>query len=170
MAEQGADQKEIEGYAQAAAEATEAYEQIYDDVDRELATVYYRLRYDEPFCQKFKKRYNKADVSDLYSSLKLYWQKMPKEFEASVKLIIEQESPEFIARKKEEAERKKEETDIIRYLRRKDKQASETRVKTAREKFARLEIIMGKEMAKAYKPLLQKIEDDYEALKKQSKK
>jgi len=170
LAEQGKNPEEIETYAQAAAEATESYEKIYDDVDRELATVYYRLRYDEPYCEKFKKRYNKADVSDLYPTLKPYWQKMPKEFEASVKLLIEQENPEFIAKQKEQAALKKEETDIIRYLRRKDKQASEARVKTAREKFARLEIIMGKDMAKAYKPLLKKIEDEFESLKKQSKK
>ena len=86
-----------------------------------------------------------------------------------MKTLIEQESPAFVAKQKADAEKKKEVQDILRYLKRKDKGPSEARVKTAKEKFHRLEELLGKKEAADYKPLVRKIEDDFKAMKKADK-
>jgi hypothetical protein len=149
----------IEPYAKKAAEATEAYQAIYERVDRELATVHYRLKNDGDYLKKFRERFKKDDVTDVVKLLTPYWQKMQQdaEFLVSVKQIIEQESPEFVAKQKAEAEKKKEVQDILRYLKRKDKAQ---KPETAIEKFKRLEQLIGKKAAQDYKPLLDKIKNN----------
>lgn len=47
LAEKGASSEEIGQHAKAAADYTDAYMRIYDDVDRELATLYIATRVDE---------------------------------------------------------------------------------------------------------------------------
>lgn len=168
MAERGDNPKLIEPVALGAAECTEAYEQIYDDVDRELATVCYRLKHDEPFTSRFMKRFGMKDVSGIVKELKPYLAKMPPEFEVGVKNIIEQENPEFIAKVKAEKAKKQEVDAIIKYLRRKDKTATKKRVETSRVKFARLVELMGADQAQVYKPLLVVIEEEYAATAKPS--
>ena len=159
MSDMKAKPTEIAPIAQQAAEATDAYQAIYERVDRELATVWYRLKNDGEYLKKFRERFKKNDVKDVLKLLHPYWQKLQddKAFEASVKLIIQQESPEFVAQQKADAEKKKEVQDIIRYLKRKDKQQKPD---TAREKFKRLEALLGKKDAADYKPLLNKIIED----------
>ena len=149
----------IEPYAKEAAEATEAYQAIYERVDRELATVHYRLKNDGDYLKKFRERFKKDDVTDVVKLLTPYWQKMQQdaEFLVSVKQIIEQESPEFVAKQKADAEKKKEVQDILRYLKRKDKAQ---KPETAIEKFKRLEQLIGKKAAQDYKPLLDKIKNN----------
>ena len=149
----------IEPYTKEAAEATEAYQAIYERVDRELATVHYRLKNDGDYLKKFRERFKKDDVTDVVKLLTPYWQKMQQdaEFLVSVKQIIEQESPEFVAKQKAEAEKKKEVQDILRYLKRKDKAQ---KPETAIEKFKRLEQLIGKKAAQDYKPLLDKIKNN----------
>jgi hypothetical protein len=146
----------IAPYAKEAAEATEAYQAIYAQVDRELATVHYRLKNDGDYLQRFRERFKKDDVSDVVKLLTPYWQKMQhnEEFLVSVKQLIARESPEFVARQKAEAAKKKEVQDILRYFKRKDKTQ---KPETATEKFKRLEELIGKKAAADYKPLLDKI-------------
>ena len=91
------------------------------------------------------------------------------EFDLRCKTLIEQESPEYAAKVKAEAERKKEVQDILRYLKRKDKPATDARLNGAREKFARLEQLLGKKEAKDYKPLLAFIEDENRKLNAEKK-
>ena len=159
MSDMHAKPEAIAPIAQQAAQATDAYQAIYERVDRELATVWYRLKNDGEYLQRFRERWKKNDVKDVLKLLHPYWQKLQddKAFEASVKLLIQQESPEFVAKQKADAEKKKEVQDILRYLKRKDKQHSPD---TAREKFKRLEQLLGKKDAADYKPLLDKIIED----------
>ena len=169
LADVGADADTIAPYAREAQEALEAYEAIYAAIDQDLATTYYRLLNDDTFRQRFLDRYKfktMENVSkDLLYDLKKHYQKVQSpEFDLRCKTIIEQESPGYMERVKAEAEKKKEVQDILRYLKRKDKEASDTRLKTAREKFARLEELLGKKEARDYRPLLTYIEDENKRL------
>ncbi len=161
MAERGDKPKLIEPMAQMAAQHTEMYEQIYEDVDKELATVCYRLKHDVPYTAKFMKRFGVKDVSSIIKELKPYLAKMPPEFEVRVKAIIEQESPEYIAKVKAEKAKKQEVDAILKYLRRKDKSATAKRVETSEKKFERLVQLMGEEQAEIYRPLLTVIQEEY---------
>ena len=173
MAERGEKPEDVEPYAKEAAQLTEAYEQIYDDVDKELATLHYRLKNDEPYRKQFQEKYHISDLTRILDDLKPYYKKVQSpEFDLRCKTLIEQESPEYAAKMKAAAERKKEVQDILRYLKRKDKPATDARLNGAREKFARLEQLLGKKEAKDYKPLLAFIEDEnrkFNAEKKQKK-
>ncbi len=163
MALRGEKPEDIEVYAKQATEATEQYEAIYDAVDNELGTVYYRLKNDGDYSDKFSKRFRIKDFTAILKQLRPYYDKVKSpEFEVRMKTLIEQESPEYVARMKAEKEKKEEVEGILRYLRRKDKQASKQRVETARKRFARLEELLGKDMAKDYRPLLTVIEEEYQ--------
>lgn len=170
MAERGEKPEDVEPYAKEAAQLTEAYEQIYDDVDKELATLHYRLKNDEPYRKQFQEKYHISDLTRILDDLKPYYKKVQSpEFDLRCKTLIEQESPEYAAKVKAEAERKKEVQDILRYLKRKDKPATDARLNGAREKFARLEQLLGKKEAKDYKPLLAFIEDENRKLNAEKK-
>lgn len=171
MAERGEKPEDVEPYAKEAAQLTEAYEQIYDDVDKELATLHYRLKNDEPYRKQFQEKYHINDLTRILDDLKPYYKKVQSpEFDLRCKTLIEQESPEYAAKVKAEAERKKEVQDILRYLKRKDKPATDARLNGAREKFARLEQLLGKKEAKDYKPLLAFIEDENRKLNEKKQK
>lgn len=171
MAERGEKPEDVEPYAKEAAQLTEAYEQIYDDVDKELATLHYRLKNDEPYRLQFQEKYHITDLTRILDDLKPYYKKVQSpEFDLRCKTLIEQESPEYAAKVKAEAERKKEVQDILRYLKRKDKPATDARLNGAREKFARLEQLLGKKEAKDYKPLLAFIEDENRKLNEKKQK
>lgn len=161
MAERGDKAEVVEPVAQLAAKYTELYEKIYEDVDVELATVCYRLKNDEPFAQRFMKRFGVKDPSDIIRELKPYLSKMPPEFEVRVKAIIEHESPEYIAKVKAEKARKQEVDAILKYLRRKDKTATKKRVETSEKKFERLAQLIGDEQAEIYRPILTAIQEEY---------
>lgn len=164
MALRGEKPEDIEVYTKQAAEATEQYEAIYDAVDNELGTVHYRLLNDGDYSDKFGKRFRIKDFTAILKQLRPYYDKVKSpEFEVRMKTLIEQESPEYVARMKAEKEKKEEVEGILRYLRRKDKQASKQRVDTARKRFARLEELLGKDMAKDYHTLLAVIEEEFAA-------
>ena len=170
MAERGEKPEDVEPYAKEAAQLTEAYEQIYEDVDKELATLHYRLKNDEPYRKQFQEKYHITDLTRILDDLKPYYKKVQSpEFDLRCKTLIEQESPEYAAKVKAAAERKKEVQDILRYLKRKDKPATDARLNSAREKFARLEQLLGKKEAKDYKPLLVFIEDENRKLNAEKK-
>ena len=187
MSDMKADPKSIEPVAKEAIDAHDAYMAIYAAIDTELAVLWYRLQNDSDqwrtaWLQKYGFLKPNATAPsgsaasvlhpDLLHDLRKHYQKVQSpEFDLRCRTLIEQESPEYIARQKAEAEKKKEVQDILRYLKRKDKGISEQRVKTSREKFARLQELLGKKAAADYKPLLTKIEDDYKAAQvKQSAK
>ena len=161
MAERGDAPGDVEPFARAAAEATEAYEQIYADVDTELATIYYRIKNDGDYRETFGARYKVADFSAILKQLKPYYEKVQSpEFDMRMQALIEQESPEYVARMKREAEKKEEVEGILRYLKRKDKDATDKRLAGAREKWARLVELIGQEEADDYAPLMAFIEEE----------
>ena len=170
MAEHGEQPEAVEPYAQEAAKKTEAYEQIYDEVDTELATIFFRLKNDEPFREQFQKKHRISDLTRIADDLKPYYKKVQSpEFDLRCRTIIEQESPEYAAKVKAEKEKKEEVDGILRYLRRKDKGPSKQRVETSRNKYSRLVELLGKDMAKTYKPLVTAIEDEYKKASEEEK-
>ena len=172
LAELNRPQKEIETAAKESIEANDAVQAIFAEIDTELAVTWYRLQNDSDewrnaWLQKHGFKSIKDVHDDLKHDLRKHYQKVQSpEFDLRCRTIIEQESPEYVAKQKAEAEKKKEVQDILRYLKRKDKGKS---VETSRAKFRRLEELLGKKEAADYKPLLTKIEDDAKQAEKEKK-
>ena len=162
MADMGAKPEDIEPYAQQAKDAVEGYLAIYAAVDEELATVFYRLQNDEPYREKFLRRFKGVDLVKVSHICRPYYEKLRSpELDLRIKTIIEQENPEYAARMKAEEAKKEEVADILRYLKRKDKDASDTRLKTAKEvKFPRLVELLGEKEAADYLPLIAYIDEE----------
>ena len=177
MAQQGGKQEEVAVYAQQAADATKQYETVYENVDRELAKVWLRLRYDEQYQKEMKDRF-KIDENGkvrLLSLLKPYHRKVTEAdpaFETSVRQWIDDNNPEAVARRHAAAERKAKADAIIKYLRRTDKQPTKTRIAGMHEKIKELATLIGDEEAKAYQPFIDKTIEDNKAYeqKKAAKK
>ena len=160
LAELNRTQGEIEAAAKASIEANDAVQAIFAEIDTELAVTWYRLQNDEPYRERFLQKHGFKTVKDMHADLlhdlrKHYEKVKSPEFDLRCRTLIEQESPEYVAKQKAEAEKKKEVQDILRYLKRKDKGKS---VETSRAKFRRLEELLGKKEAACYRPLLTKIE------------
>ena len=119
MAQQGGKPEEVAVYAQQAADATKQYETVYEHVDRELAKVWLRLRYDEQYQKEMKDRF-KIDENGkvrLLSLLKPYHRKVTETdpaFEISVRQWIDDNNPEAVARRQAAAERKAKADAIIK--------------------------------------------------------
>ena len=162
LAEQGADPKTIAPYARQAEEAREAFESTYAAVDEALAIQYKRLSIDQPYIERFKARFKGVDLEKVLYITHPYYEKLKSpELDLRIRTLIEQDSPEYAARMKAEEARKEEIADILRYLKRKDKPASDTRLKTAKEvKFPRLVELIGEAEAKDYEPLIAYIEEE----------
>ena len=164
MAEMGAAPEQVEPYAQQAKEAVEGYMAIYAAVDEELAIVFKRLSLDIPYQDRFKGRFRGVDIEKVLHITRPYYEKVKRDdptIDERIKQAIETDNPEYAAKMKAEEARKEEISDILRYLKRKDKMASDTRLKTAKEvKFPRLVELVGEEEAKNYYPYVQYIEDE----------
>ena len=163
MADLGQPADAIAPYAQQAKEAVEGYQAIYAAVDEELAILHKRLYLDAPFLENFKRRFKGVDIEKVLHITRPYYEKVKKDdpaIDARVKLAIETDNPEYAAKLKAEQAKKEEVADILRYLKRKDKDASDTRLKTAKEvKFPRLVELIGEQEAKDYLPLIAYIEE-----------
>ena len=174
MAQRGEKPEEVEVYAQEAAQATEAYERIYEDVDRELATVYLRLKEDKAFISEFVEKYYKSvpeqnriiQLTQLTRLLKPYYQKQGESFAAQVRKEIAENNPDVVAAKKEAAERKAAAEKIIKYLRRQDKENTARRVEGMVKKYAELVSIIGEDAAKPYYVFVEKAREDMTARQK----
>lgn len=162
LAEMGGKQEEIAEYAEQAKVSTEAYLATYAAVDEELAVLHKLLYLDQPFVEGFKRRFKGVDVEKIQYITRPYYEKVKSpELDLRIKTIIEQENPEYAARMKAEEAKKEEVADILRYLKRKDKDASDTRLKTAKEvKFPRLVELIGEKEAADYLPLIAYIEEE----------
>lgn len=174
LAEQGADASAIEPYAQQAKEATEAYLAIYADVDDELAVLHKRLYLDEPFRERFIKKHStgtqKVNIETILHVTRPYYEKVRKDdpgIEARVKMAIETDNPEYAARMKAEDEKKREVSELLRYLKRKDKPNVAQRIKTMEKRYARLVELLGEQEACVYRPIVDAAIEDYEQHYKQ---
>ena len=77
-----------------------------------------------------------------------------------IRLLIERDNPEYAAKMKAEEEKKQEIQAIHRYIMRKDKEASDERVKTMTERIARIRELAGDDVADTYLPVLEKTKAD----------
>lgn len=150
MALDGKGEAEIAVYTQEAAEATEAYERIYQEVDDEMAIAFVRMKEDETYIAGLKKQ--GIDLKLWRKNLRPYYDKVEnkKLFMQRVLSIIAENDPEQIAKREAEKKVKEESAAIIKYFRRKEKKDPET-VKT---RYARLVELIGEEEASTYLPLV----------------
>ena len=164
MADMGASPDQIAPYAQQAKDAVEGYQAIYAAVDEELAILHKRLYLDTIYLENFKRRFKGVDIEKVLHITRPYYEKIKKDdpaIDARVKLAIERDNPEYAARLKVEEAKKEEVSDILRYLKRKDKPASDVRLKSAKEvKFPRLVELIGEKEAMNYYPLITYIEEE----------
>lgn len=158
-----APQREIAQHAQLAALNTEKYEEIYDTVDKELATVYLRLKEDEEYIKQFilKHKVDNHYINRLIKDLNPYFKKQDNDFIESVRQLIADSNPKVVARKAAEAELKKKQAAIIKYLKRTDKPNTDKRIAGMKKKLKELEKLSGREVADVYAPLLQVAIDDF---------
>lgn len=164
LAERGASQEEIAQYAKLAEEAREAFEATYAAVDDELAILHGRLTIDKPFIEGFKKRFKGVDLAKITHITRPYYEKMKSpELDSRIQTIIEQASPEYAEKMRKEEAEKKEVAELIRYIKRTDKDASDERVSTMAARIERLRELRGDEFADAYLPILEKTKEDNKA-------
>ena len=171
LAEHGGNPDEIAAWAKKAEEALKAYEATYAAVDEELAIVFARLQHDEPYKEQFCKRFKGVDLVQIAHITRPYYDKLRSpEFDLRIKTMIEQDSPEYAAKMKAEEERKQEVTDILRYLKRKDKPNVAQRIRTMEARYKRLIELLGEDEAKVYRPIVDVAVADYEANFKKEEK
>ena len=171
LAEHGGNPDEIAAWAKKAEEAMKAYEATYAAVDEELAIVFARLQQDEPYKEKFCKRFKGVDLVQIAHITRPYYDKLRSpEFDLRIRTMIEQDSPEYAAKMKAEEERKQEVTEILRYLKRKDKPNVAQRIKTMETRYNRLIELLGEDEAKVYRPIIDVAIADYEANYKKPEK
>lgn len=164
LAEQGADPKTIAPYARQAEEAREAFESTYAAVDEALAIQYKRLSIDQPYIERFKARFKGVDLEKVLYITHPYYEKLKSpELDLRIRTLIEQDSPEYAARMKAEEEKKQELQALHRYIVRRDKDASDDRVKTMTQRIARIRELAGDESADSYLPILEKTKEENKA-------
>lgn len=171
MADMGAKDEEIEPYARQAKESTEAYLAIYKAVDDELAVLHRRITLDVPFVEQFKERFKGVDMERVLYITRPYYEKMKSpELEVRVQNIIRTDNPEYAAQMQAEAEKKQEVSDILRYLKRKDKPNVRQRIETMEKRYQRLIELLGEDEAKVYRPIVDAAIEDYEQHHKKPEK
>lgn len=163
MADLGQPADAIAEYTQQAKVATEAYLQTYADIDTELAILHKRLYLDLPFVEQFKQRFKGVDIEKIQYITRPYYEKVKSpELDLRIKTIIEQENPEYAAKMKAEEEKKQEVSELLRYLKRKDKPNVKQRIETMEKRYQRLIELLGEEEAKIYRPIVDAAIEDYE--------
>ena len=166
LAERGGSKEEIAKYAQLAEDARESFESTYAAVDEELAVLHKRLMIDEPFIRDFKRRFKGVDLVKITYITRPYYEKMKSpELDLRIKTIIEKDSPEYAEKMRQEEAVKKEVSELVRYIKRTDKDASDERVKTMAARIERLRELKGDEFADAYLPILEKTKEENKAWK-----
>lgn len=178
MADMGAKPEDIEPYTQQAKEAVEGYQAIYAAVDEELAIQFKRLSLDQPYIDRFKARFKGVDIEKVLHICRPYYEKIREQekqrademakkgeltIDERIRLLINRDNPEYAARLKAEEEKKQELQALHRYIMRKDKEASDERVKTMTERIARIRTLAGDDVANTYLPVLNKTIEDNKA-------
>lgn len=160
LAMEKASEDRIAVYAKEAAEKTEAYERIYEQVDNEMARVYVRLKEDSTYIEEMKNKGTDPDA--LRTALRPYWDRVENKevFKQQVIEDIKANDPEQAKKREAEEKKTKRKNEIIKYLTRKDKANTAKRAKGMRERYTELIALIGEEEAKPYLPLVEKAEDD----------
>ena len=124
-----------------------------------------RLSIDQPYIEQFKSRFKGVDMEKVLYITRPYYEKVRKEnpaIDARVRMLIEQDSPEYAAKIKAEEKKKQEVAELLRYLKRKDKPNVKQRIETMEKRYARLVELLGEEEAKVYRPIVDAAREDYE--------
>lgn len=160
LAMEKASEDRIAVYAKEAAEKTEAYERIYEQVDNEMARVYVRLKEDSTYIEEMKNKGTDPDA--LRTALRPYWDRVENKevFKQQVIEDIKANDPEQAKKREAEEKKTKRKNEIIKYLTRKDKANTAKRAKGMRERYTELIALIGEEEAKPYLPLVEKAEED----------
>ena len=160
LAMEKASEDRIAVYAKEAAEKTEAYERIYEQVDNEMARVYVRLKEDSTYIEEMKSKGTDPDA--LRTALRPYWDKVENKevFKQQVIEDIKANDPEQAKKREAEEKKTKRKNEIIKYFTRKDKANTAKRAKGMRERYTELIALIGEEEAKPYLPLVEKAEED----------
>lgn len=160
LAMEKASEDRIAVYAKEAAEKTEAYERIYEQVDNEMARVYVRLKEDTTYIEEMKNKGTDPDA--LRTALRPYWDKVENKevFKQQVIEDIKANDPEQAKKREAEEKKTKRKNEIIKYLTRKDKANTAKRAKGMRERYTELISLIGEEEANPYLPLVEKAEED----------
>ena len=160
LAMEKASEDRIAVYAKEAAEKTEAYERIYEQVDNEMARVYVRLKEDTTYIEEMKNKGTDPDA--LRTALRPYWDRVENKevFKQQVIEDIKANDPEQAKKREAEEKKTKRKNEIIKYLTRKDKANTAKRAKGMRERYIELIALIGEEEAKPYLPLVEKAEED----------
>ena len=134
-------------------------------MDDELAVLHKRLSIDQPYIEQFKSRFKGVDMEKVLYITRPYYEKVRKEnpaIDARVRMLIEQDSPEYAAKIKAEEQKKQKVAELLRYLKRKDKPNVKQRIETMEKRYARLVELLGEEEAKVYRPIVDAAREDYE--------
>lgn len=148
MAEDGRPEEEVAPLAKEAAEKTEQYENIYAQVDNELAVVYVRLKEDKTFIDGIVQQGMKPD--ELRTILRPYWDKIGAEqdaFKAKVIADIDANDPAQAEARAKAAAQKEVIDKLTRYITRKDKDNTDTRIKGLEERMAQLRPLISEKEA-----------------------
>lgn len=148
MAEDGRPEEEVAPLAKEASEKTEQYENIYAQVDNELAVVYVRLKEDKTFIDEIVQQGMKPD--ELRTILRPYWDKIGAEqdaFKAKVIADIDANDPAQAEARAKAAAQKEEIDKLTRYITRKDKDNTDTRIKGLEERMAQLRPLISEKEA-----------------------
>ena len=145
---------------------------IYSDVDREMGEVYLRLSQrtgDPAFIAKIERECN-IKPQDLRTMFKPFYEKALERDPTFANMVAEKiaaDCPEVQAKRDAAAKHKAEADAIIKYITRKDKQSTETRVKGLEERIANLrenysDIVSADELI-GYTAILEKTREELEA-------
>ena len=109
-----ASEDRIAVYAKEAAEKTEAYERIYEQVDNEMARVYVRLKEDSTYIEEMKNKGTDPDA--LRTALRPYWDKVENKevFKQQVIEDIKANDPEQAKKREAEEKKTKRKNEIIK--------------------------------------------------------
>ena len=155
MAEDGKPEEDVSIFALQAAALTEQYENIYVDVDNEMARVYVRLKEDAAFIDGMQKQ--NVDIQSLRTQLRPYWDKVEDKdaFKASVIAFIIENDPVQAENRKAEEERQEKIRAAIKYITRKDKENTPKRIEGMDARLKELISLVGEEEAAPYYAILE---------------
>lgn len=159
MAVRGERPAAVAPFAKRAAECTEAYERIYQEIDECLARIYVRLKEDTTFIASIKAR--RIEPSELRTILRPYWDKAADQEAVRAAALEDMAAadPVQAAARKAREEKEKRAREIIKYLLRKDKPNTPHRIATMRKRMEELASLIG-ERSDGYRPVLAYAEED----------
>jgi len=170
LADKGEKASFIEPYSKEAAEYTEKYKKVYEDVNAELATLYIYLQHDETHADfKAKMEGKGSSIEALKAILLQYSNKMSEEWKAEMtakiaKEVVKQEEKSVDGSETPEIG-KAEKADLLHkhrtYILRKDVKLTPSRIKKVKEKIDEL-VAIGEDVSE-YNVILAKMEEDLAA-------